>query len=205
VFGVTTELVSELVEVLLLAFFLLAAGSQWREKLGEAVRSPENRRTTVQVVEEMRAVVGRYVIVTALINVGQAVLVALVIWMLGLPSPLLWGMLTFVAEFVPYLGGLVMIGLLLLSGLASGVGLLQTLLAPIAYLVITTLQNNLVSPVAYGRGLRLNPTAILIAVMFWWFLWGVAGAFVAVPILAAIRVLAAHVESLRPVGVFLAE
>jgi len=62
-----------------------------------------------------------------------------------------------------------------------------------------------VSPALYGRGLRLNPAAILVAVMFWYALWGVAGAFLAVPILAAMRILASHVEGLRGVAVFLEE
>ena len=204
-FGVASSVALELVEVLLLAFFALAAGARWREKLDDAVASADVRRATLAATEEMRQAVARYVIVTALINLGQGVLVALVMWVIGLPSPLLWGVLTFLAEFVPYLGGFAMIVLLLLAGLASGLGLLRVLLAPASYLAITTLQNNLVSPAAYGRGLRLNPTAILIGVMFWWWAWGAAGALLAVPILAAARILGTYVRAVRPVAVFLAE
>jgi predicted PurR-regulated permease PerM len=78
-------------------------------------------------------------------------------------------------------------------------------IAPAAYLVITTLQNNLISPAAYGRGLRLNPAAILIAVMFWGLLWGVAGVFLAVPLLAAMRVAAEHTAGLEPLAIFLGD
>ena len=202
-FSITLGLLGEIVEVLLLALLLLAAGDAWREKLGEAVRSSERRQATLEVAAEMHAVVNRYLVVTAVINLGQGVVVAIVVWLLGLPSPIVWGALTFLAEFVPYLGGVVMIGLLLVAGLASGVGIGRALAAPGVYLVITSLQNNLVSPVAYGRGLRLNPAAVLVAVVFWWLLWGVAGAFLAVPILASIRVIAARVQVLKPVAVFL--
>jgi predicted PurR-regulated permease PerM len=205
VFGVTTSLVSELVEVLLLAFFLLAAGAGWREKLERATSSEQTRRTVTMTVVETRDAITRYVLVTALINLGQGIVVALTMWALGLPSPALWGMLTFIFEFIPYVGGLVMVVLLLLVGLASGESLLRALMGPIAYLVISTIQNNLVSPAAYGRGLRLSPAAILVAVMFWWFLWGITGAFLAVPILAAVHTLATHVKSLHPVGVLLEE
>jgi predicted PurR-regulated permease PerM len=204
-FGVASGLVLGAVEVLLLTFFALAASARWREKLDAAVTSSDARGATLGAAEEMRQAVARYVVVTTLINLGQGVLVAVVMWAIGLPSPFLWGVLTFLAEFVPYLGGFAMIILLLVAGLASGAGLLRVLLAPASYLAITTLQNNLVSPAAYGRGLRLNPTAILVAVMFWWWAWGAAGALLAVPILAALRILGNYVRALRPVAVFLAE
>jgi predicted PurR-regulated permease PerM len=81
----------------------------------------------------------------------------------------------------------------------------HALLAPGAYLLITTLQNNLVSPIAYGWRLRLNPVAVLVGVLFWWFLWGVPGAFLSVPIIAAAKIMADHIESLEPLGEFLAD
>ncbi len=205
IFGGTTAFIGEFVEVLLLAFFLLAAGTAWLEKLHHAVRSPDTRQSAETAAGEMRAVVARYVGVTVGINIGQGVVVALTMWALGLPSPALWGVLTAVFELVPYLGGFVMVGLLLLTGLSAGGSIGHALLPPVAYLTISTLQNNLVSPALYGRGLRLNPSAILIGVMFWYGLWGVAGALLAVPILAAARVLATHVDALAPVAVFLEE
>jgi predicted PurR-regulated permease PerM len=81
----------------------------------------------------------------------------------------------------------------------------HALLAPGAYLLITTLQNNLVSPVAYGRRLRLNPVAVLVGVLFWWSLWGVPGAFLAVPVIAAAKIMGDHIEGLEALGEFLAE
>ena len=201
----TAELLSEFVEVLLLAAFLLAGGEMWGAKLTQAVPNDKSRQTTLAAVVEMRAAVARYINVTALINLGQGTLIALAMWGLGIPSPLLWGALTFLLEFVPYLGGLVMVVLLLIAGLASGGSLPHAMLAPLSYLVVTTLQNNLVSPAAYGRGLRLNPAAILLAVMFWYTMWGVAGAFLAVPILAALRILATRIPVLAPVRPFLEE
>jgi predicted PurR-regulated permease PerM len=93
--------------------------------------------------------------------------------------------------------------LLVIAGLAANQSFAHALWAPLIYLIVTTLQNNLVSPVAYGRGLRLNPTVILFAVMFWFMLWGVAGAFLAVPIIASLRVLARRLPALEPVGILL--
>jgi predicted PurR-regulated permease PerM len=203
VFDVTAVFIGEAVEVLLLAFFVLASVDVWPEKLARAVRSPETRRTVETATAEIRTAVARYVFVTLLINVGQGIVVALVTWGLGLPSPLLWGLLTALLEFIPYFGGFVMVALLLLVGFAVGDGVLHALLAPLSYLAISTVQNNLVSPAAYGRGLSLNAAAILVAVIVWYVMWGVAGALLAVPILATIRVIGAHVARLAPVAVFL--
>ncbi|MFL5605983.1 MAG: AI-2E family transporter [Gemmatimonadaceae bacterium] len=204
-FGVTTALAAEIVEEVLLVLFLLAAGGEWTAKLARIAASSERARRWTSIAGDMHDVVARYLLVTLYINIGQAIVIGLAIWAIGLPAPLLWAVLTFLAEFIPYLGGLTMVALLLLTGLTMGQGLAHALLAPAAYLIVTTLQNNLVSPVAYGRGLRLNPTAILISVMFWWMIWGVAGAFVAVPILASLRVLGSHVPALAPLCVLLEE
>lgn len=108
-----------------------------------------------------------------------------------------------IAEFIPYAGGLVMVSLLAMTGLASGQGVGHALLAPALHLTITTVQNNVVSPVVYGKGLKLNPAAILIAVMLWFFLWGVPGVFLAVPLLAAIKLLCDHIDGLSGLGKFL--
>jgi predicted PurR-regulated permease PerM len=126
-------------------------------------------------------------------------------WALGLPTPALWGMLTVVVEFVPYLGAMVMVVLLAVAGLATFGSFGHAMLAPAAYLGISTLQNNLVSPLAYGRGLKLSPAVILFSVMVWWFLWGVAGAFVAVPVVAALKVVTEHVPSLKRFSDLLAD
>ena len=81
----------------------------------------------------------------------------------------------------------------------------RILLIPGSYLVITTLQNNVVSPLAYGRRLKLNPVAVLVGVLFWWFLWGVPGAFLAVPVIATAKIMGDHIESLQALGEFLAD
>jgi predicted PurR-regulated permease PerM len=203
VFGLTTSFITASVEVILLVLFMLAAGRNWMAKLSHMARTPRQKRVWPEIAGEMHDVVSRYLFVTMLINLGQGFAIALATWAVGLPAPLLWGVLTFVAEWVPYLGGLTMVVLLLIVGLASSQGFVHALLAPTIYLAVTTLQNNLVSPLAYGKGLRLNPTVILFAVMFWYLLWGTLGAFLAVPILASLRVLGTRVKPLEPLAILL--
>lgn len=201
----TTSLLAEAVEEILLVFFMLAAGRAWMDKLAHMAHSSTSRQRWPDIAGEMRDVVARYLFVSLIINIGQSIVIGLAAWAVGMPTPVLWAALTFVAEWVPYLGGLTLIALLLLAGLAQHQSFSHALLMPGIYLVVTTLQNNLVSPIAYGKGLRLNPTSILVAVMLFYLMWGVAGAFLAVPIVAALRVLASRVGALEPLSIILAE
>ena len=187
VFTTTAGVLGTFLQIIVVLFLLLATGDLFTRKLAAVMPKP-TRGTPEQTVEEAEAVVRRYLVVTALINVGQGVVVALTMWLIGMPTPPLWGALTFVFEFLPYIGALFMVASLTITGLATFESIGQVLLAPGAYVVISTIQNNAVSPFAYGSGLRLNPLAVLFSVLIGWFLWGVAGAFVAVPMLAAVKI-----------------
>jgi predicted PurR-regulated permease PerM len=202
IFGTTTSLIFGLVEVLLLLYLLLAVGNLFLRKLLRVVARSEKAAART-IVEEIKAVIERYVVVLVTINLVQGTIVGLVLWLLGMGNPVLWGVAAFFLEGVPFLGATVMIGALSLVAFTTFDSLGHILLVPGAYLAITTLQNNVVGPMAYGRRLKLNPVAVLIAVMFWWFLWGVPGAFLAVPMVATARVIADHTEGLTTLGEFL--
>jgi predicted PurR-regulated permease PerM len=116
---------------------------------------------------------------------------------------MIWGLLTFALEFVPYLGAATMIVFLGVSAFTVFPDIGHALLIPASYMLIATIQNNLVSPVLYGGKLKLNPVAVLVCVLFWWFLWGVPGAFLAIPITATLKVLSDQVPRLAPVAEFL--
>ncbi|HEV8608192.1 MAG TPA: AI-2E family transporter [Tepidisphaeraceae bacterium] len=204
-FGGTTRALSGIVEVLLLLLLLLASGDLFYQKLLKILPFRDDKRIAITAVNEVQGVVRRYLVVTAIINLGQGTLVALVFWWLGMPSPILWGVFTFVLEFIPYLGAALMILMIALVSFTSFDSIGHVLAPPGAYLLITTIQNNLVSPIAYGNKLKLNPVAVLIGVMIWWFLWGIPGAFLAVPIIATIKIIADRTQGLNALGEFLGE
>ena len=205
VFGSTTRTLTGLIEVLLLLLLLLASGDLFYNKLLRILPFREDKRIAVSAVNEVQGVVMRYLLLNAIINGGQGVVVALVLWWLKMPSPILWGVFTFILEFIPYLGAAIMVLMLSLVAFATFDNIGHILAAPGSYLVITTIQNNLVSPIAYGNKLKLNPVAVLIGVMIWWFLWGIPGAFLAVPIIATIKIIADRTAGLNPLGEFLGE
>jgi predicted PurR-regulated permease PerM len=189
--GTTASLLGGFLETIVLLFLLLATGDLFTRKLAVVIGKPA-QGSAEGTVEKAEAVVRRYLVVTALINLGQGAVVGLVMQALGMPNPVLWGVLTFFLEFLPYLGGAFMIAFLTITAFATFQGVGHILLVPASYLAITTIQNNAVSPFAYGSSLRLNPVMVLAVTLVGWFLWGVAGAFVAVPVLAAVKVFAEH-------------
>jgi predicted PurR-regulated permease PerM len=204
-FGATTTVVIGFLEVVLLVWFLLASGTMFQQKLLRVLPLPWEKRAALDVLDQTESVVSGYLLVTLLINLAQGAAVALAMWLLGMPTPMLWGMLTVVAEFVPYLGGMFMTIMLTAVGLATFPSLGQALLAPGAYQLLNILQNNVVSPLAYGRKLRLNPVAVLVGVMIFWAIWGIPGAFLAVPIVATAKVLGDRLDGLSALGEFLGE
>jgi predicted PurR-regulated permease PerM len=189
VFATTAGILGTLLQTVVIVFLVLATGDLFNRKLAAIMPRPVTG-TAEQTIEQAESVVRRYLVVTALINLGQGVLVAVAMWLIGIPTPTLWGVLTFFFEFLPYIGALFMVIALSVTGLATFDSIGHVLLAPLAYITISTIQNNAVSPFAYGSGLKLNPLAVLLSVLIGWFLWGVAGAFVAVPALAAVRIFA---------------
>lgn len=203
--GTTASILSQTVEVLLLLYLLLAAGDLFLNKLVKVIPRIRDKAQAVSAIHEVERSVLQYVIATALINVGQAAVIGVALWWLGVPSPILWALGTFALEFIPYLGGAVMVAMLSVTAFAAFDNIAHILAVPGSYLLVTTLQNNIVSPIAYGRRLKLNPVAVLIGVMFWWFVWGIAGAFLAVPIVAMGKIICDRVAPLKSVGEFLGE
>ena len=203
--GTAASFVGLVVQVVVLLYIMLAMGAKLFGKLVKVVRGPDDKRTVSDVLHQTESIVSRYLVVTALINAGQGVVVGLAMWAIGMPNPLIWGLLTFAFEFIPFLGGIINVALLLVGGLTAFESVGQVILPAIVYLVITTIQNNVVSPFAYGGRLKLNPLAVMIFVLFWWFIWGVPGAFLAIPIAATLKVLGDEVPRLRQMGELLGD
>jgi len=203
--GRATTVVAGLLEVIVLVYLMLAAGNMLFRKLVKLLPAPDDLSTATDILNRTESIVANYLTVTALINVGQGIAVGLAMWAIGMPDPFIWGVVTFVLEFIPYLGGVIIVGLLLIDGFSVFSGLGQVLLAPAIYLVISTLQNNVVSPYAYGNRLKLNPLAVMIFVLFWWFIWGIPGVFLSIPIAATLKVLGDQLPRLSPLGELLGE
>jgi predicted PurR-regulated permease PerM len=202
-FGTTQRLVTALLEVLVLLYFLLAAGDLFLQKLIKVLPQLRDKKTAVQIARRTEASISTYLLTVALVNITEGLVVAGAMWLLGMPNPLLWGALAALFECVPYLGATGMIGILALAGLTTFDDVGHALLVPATFFAINVIQANLISPLILGHRLTLNPVAILLGLIFWWWLWGVPGAFIAVPLMATFKILCDHIEVLAPIGEFL--
>jgi predicted PurR-regulated permease PerM len=202
-FGTTQSLLTGAMETVILLYFLLAAGDLFLQKLIKVLPLLRDKKKAVAIARETEASISTYLFTVALVNIGLGIVVTLVMTLIGMPNAVLWGSLAALAEFVPYVGATVMIALLTMAGLINFQSVGHALLVPGAYLAVNLIQANFVSPMVLGRRLTLNPVAILVGLVFWWWLWGVGGAFIAVPLLATLKIFCDHIESLAPIGEFL--
>jgi predicted PurR-regulated permease PerM len=202
-FGTTQTILTTLLEMIILLYFLLAAGDLFLQKLIKVLPQLRDKKKAVAIARETESSISTYLVTVTLLNVGLGFGVAAVMYLLDMPNPLLWGAMAAFAEFVPYLGAATMVALLSLAGLVTFEQVGHALLVPGGYLAVNLLQSQFISPLVLGRRLTLNPVAIFIGLVFWWWIWGVPGAFIAVPLIAMFKIFCDHIEALAPIGEFL--
>lgn len=202
-FGTTQSIVTGALEVGILLYFLLAAGDLFLQKLIKVLPQLRDKKRAVTIARESEASVSAYLFIMTLLNLAEGVVVAAAMALLGVPNPVLWGVLAVVLEYIPYVGAAILTGILAVVGLTVFDNLWQALLVPAVYVAINFVQGNFAVPMVLGRRLTLNPVAIFVGLLFFWWIWGVAGAFLAVPILATFKIFCDHIEPLAPVGEFL--
>ncbi len=138
-----------------------------------------------------------------MINVGLGIVVAAALWLMGVPNAGVWGLMTTVFNYVPFVGqgvaGLI-VGLVALLSFDS-VG--YALLVPAVFYTIAAVEGNLITPAMLGKHMSLNPLIVLVALLFWGWIWGIAGAALAIPILAITKISCDRFECTRSIGTLL--
>jgi predicted PurR-regulated permease PerM len=201
-FGGTTAFVSEVVVVIVLLYFLLASGDLFLRKLIKVLPTFKDKKRAVEIAREMENNISTYLFTVTLINMGVGVAVGVGVWLLKMPNPVLWGVLACMLTYIPYLGAVVGIGILGLAAMLVFDDLGHALAVPGVYVVVSFLEGNFITPLVLGRRLTLNPVVIFMGLLFWFFLWGIPGALLAVPTLAVFKIVCDHVDTLAPIGEF---
>jgi predicted PurR-regulated permease PerM len=202
-FGTTQRFLTGALEVAILLYFLLASGDLFLQKLVKVLPNVRDKRKAVEIARATESSISTYLLTTAFVNITEGIAVALAMYLLGMPNPALWGALVAVFEFIPYLGATAMVLILTIAALTTFDSTGQALLIPAAFLGINLIQGNLVSPTLLGHRLALNPVAIFVGLAFWYWVWGIPGAFLAVPLMATLKIVCDHVEALASFGEFL--
>lgn len=186
-----------------LLYFLLAMDDLFLRKLAGVLPRMSQRRKAVVIVREIEKDLSHYVLVRTLTNVGFGAAVGGAMWLLGMPNPVLWGIVAGVLNYVPYLGGMVGYVIVGLVALATYDSPGQALLAPGVYFVLNIVEGNIVTPAVLGRELTLNPVMIFVWLIFWTWIWGIPGALLAIPLLTMTKIVADNIDTLSPLGAFL--
>ena len=187
-----------------LLLFLLASGQAVHEKIVRVLPTFKDKKRALRLIYDVEHEVSQYLLTVTCINIMLGAVIAVGMWLAGMPSPLLWGVAAALLNFIPYLGAVVGMALVALVAVVSFETLSQAALPPLFYLAATAIEGGIVTPMIIGRRLAINTVAILIALALWAWLWGVVGALIAVPLLVAIKAFCDHFEELSDWGEFLA-
>jgi predicted PurR-regulated permease PerM len=199
----TQVVLAQLFVVLVLLFFFLARGRNMLEQLMGAMTNLEDRIHYATIAGTVQKNIAAYLATVTLINTALGLVTSGLMMAFGMPNPSLWGVIAGFLNFIPYLGAAVSLTIITLVSALTFDSLLQIALPPMAFLAVTTIEGNFLTPMIVGRRLTLNPIAVFLTILFWGWLWGIPGALMAVPILAVFKILCDAHKPLHPLGALL--
>lgn len=195
-------LASVLAVVLLTYFFLLYGDTVLRRTL--MMRSTwEQKRITVDIVRSIQNDLSRYFLTVCSTSILLGVATIALLWVLKVENPLLWGALAALLNLTPYVGPLIMVGLLSMIGLSQFPSLGEAFLPAAGYMGLHLLESQMATPLALGHTINLNPLAIILWLMIWGWMWGILGLLLAVPMLVCLKIICSRVEGLQGWAVML--
>jgi predicted PurR-regulated permease PerM len=164
-------------------YFFVATRHQTRTAILTLCFNRRLRWRVAHIFRDVEQMVSRYLLSITVINVLEGLAVGVGLFLIGVPSAMLWGALAILTNFVVFVGPAIMVAILFLIGLSEFDTLGGSLLPVLIYLVINAIEAQFVTPMVIGRTMTLNPFIVVLALIFWIWLWGALGAFIAIPAL----------------------
>lgn len=194
-FLATPRWVASVLTVILLTWFFMIYGQGLLRKAIAMLPRRQQKLVTAAIVQAIEREISRYVLTITTINLAVGVLLAGALLLVGLPLPqaLLWGSVMALLNFAPYVGPMIGIGLMLLMGFTTFKGVLPALLPALLYLGLHVLEGELVTPFILGRRMAISPLILILALMLFGWLWGIAGLLLAVPLLVCVKIALARI------------
>lgn len=178
--------------VIVVVIFMLLEREDLRDRFIRLVGYGDLHRTT-EALQDAGRRVGQYLLMQLVVNVAYGVPIGMGLWLLGIPNAILWGLLAIVLRFVPYIGPAIAMILPLFLALAVAPGWSLVLWAAALFIAMELVINNVIEPWLYGSRTGLSPLAIIVAAIFWTWLWGPVGLVLSTPLTVCLVVLGKHV------------
>jgi len=188
---------------MLVLFFVLVSGDLFLRRLVEVLPGFKEKRQAVDISQQIEGDISVFLATITMMNVAVGVVTGIVMWLCGLGSPLLWGTMAFLLNFVPILGPTAGVVIFLVAGLVTIEPLWAAFLPAALYLVIHIVEGETVTPMLLAARFTVNPVLVILGVIFWYWMWGVPGAILATPMLAISKIICDRIEGLKPVGHFI--
>jgi predicted PurR-regulated permease PerM len=198
-------ILAQMLFTLVLLFFLLASGDMFYEKIVHVMPTFRDKRRAIRIAHDIERKLSRYFFTITLINAGLGLAIGLAMWALAMPNPALFAVIAAVLNFIPYVGAIAGVAIAFVVGMVNLSHIGDALIVAGAYLALTSIEGQLVTPYFVGRSLRLNTVVVFISVTFWAWVWSVVGMLVATPLLVMVRTLSDHIPALNTLGSFLSD
>jgi predicted PurR-regulated permease PerM len=202
-FAGTRSFATGLFTTVLLLFFLLISGDTFLRRLVEILPDFSDKRQAVDISKQIEEDISAYLVTITIMNGMVGIATGTVMWLTGLGDPVFWGAVAFLLNFLPILGPLLGIAIFLLAGLLTIDTLWLALLPAGLYLAIHLIEGETITPMLLAKRFTLNPVLIIMALVFWYWMWGTPGAVLAVPMLAITKIICDRIKPLAAIGHFL--
>lgn len=202
-FSGTRALIGGVVMTVLMLFFLLMSGDTFLRRTVEILPRFRDKRQAVEISQAIEQDISMYLATITAMNALVGGATALIMLVCGIDDPILWGGIAFLLNFAPIVGPLMGAALFMLAGLLTFDSLPAAMLPAALYFAVHILEGQFVTPMLLARRFTLNPVLVILTLVFWYWMWGVAGAILAVPLLAIAKIICDRVQPLRAVGHFL--
>ena len=183
VLSVLTPLVSQTLIFVVALVFHLIYQRDIQSGMLLLFQNDSARQIAKDILKDIQVNTSIYFGTLTVVNICLGIAATVLTWLVGLPHPFLWGMLAAALNFVPYLGAAIVIATLFVVGLIAFSALSHAVIAPLAYLGITALEGQVITPTLIGHRLTINPFLVFLSIACWTWMWGPVGAFLGVPIL----------------------
>jgi predicted PurR-regulated permease PerM len=199
----TRTLASGLFTTVLVLFFLLVSGDTFLRRLVEVLPRFKDKRQAVEISQRIEADISAYLATITMMNTAVGIATGIVAAACGLGNPVLWGTIAFVLNYVPILGPVICTVIFVFVGLLSVDALWLAFMPAGVYVLIHLIEGETITPMLLAKRFTINPVLIVLAIVFWYWMWGVLGVILAMPMLAVTKIICDRIEPLAAFGHFI--